>query len=114
MTIKVKEVVERFNLQVLAGEENLENNIDSVYMCDLLSNVLAHGKSQTLWITIQTHQNIVAVASLLNFSAILLPESLLPDEQTLQRAKTEGVTLLQSDKSAYTLAGELYKLGLKE
>lgn len=114
MKIKIKDIVERFNLRLIVGEENLENNIGSVYMCDLLSNVLANGKPETLWITIQTHQNIVAVASLLNFSAILLPENLMPDEQTLHRAKTEGITILQSDKTAYTLAGEFYQLGLKE
>ena len=112
--LKIEDLVEKLELKVINEGGNEEQIISNVYICDLLSNVMAKGKAQTLWITIQTHQNIVAVASLLNFSAILLPEDLMLDAQALEKAKNEGLTILSSSKTAYALAGELYQLGLKE
>ena len=114
MELKIEDLVEKLELKVINEGGNEEQIISNVYICDLLSNVMAKGKAQTLWITIQTHQNIVAVASLLNFSAILLPEDLMLDAQALEKAKNEGLTILSSSKTAYALAGELYQLGLKE
>jgi len=109
----LKEIIQELGLEVLVGE-NLENkNVQGVYICDLLSNVMAHGHEDDLWITIQTHQNILAVASLLNFSAILLPEGLTPDKVILEKAKNENVVILQSNQGAFDLAGRLYAVGLR-
>lgn len=107
------EIVNKLDLNVLAGE-NLENKcVRGVYICDLLSNVMAHGQADNLWITIQTHQNVLAVATLLNFSAILLPEGLKPEQSVLDKACKEKIVILQSPQSAFELAGKLYEMGLR-
>lgn len=107
------EIIKELNLRVLVGE-NLENkNARGVYICDLLSNVMAQGREGDLWITIQTHQNILAVASLLNFSAIILPEGLTPDENTLNKARDEKLVILQFTQGTFELAGRLYEMGLR-
>jgi len=111
--MKLKEIVEKLNLEVAVGDDLENKNVDGVYICDLLSNVMAHGQKDDLWITIQTHQNILAVASLLNFSGILIPEGFNPDAETLEKAETEGVVILKSSKSAFNLAGELYQMSLR-
>lgn len=106
------EIIKKLELQILV-EKGLDREVSGVYICDLLSNVMAHGKQGNLWITIQTHQNTVAVATLLNFSGIIIPENLDPDEITIKKAEAEGVAILKSRKDAYHLAGELYQLGLR-
>ncbi|MFZ7102307.1 MAG: DRTGG domain-containing protein [Peptococcaceae bacterium] len=110
--MKLAEIIRQLKLEIITGKK-MEQEVKGVYICDLLSNVMAHGKQGDLWVTIQTHQNIVAVASLLNFAAIIIPENLEPDEITLEKAATEEITILRTVKDAYHLAGELYQLGLR-
>ncbi len=111
--MRLADIVKELDLTVLVGEALDNQNVVGVYICDLLSNVMAHGQAGNLWITIQTHQNVLAVASLLNFSAILLPEGLSPERDVLEKAREEGVVILQSSLSAFELAGRLYELGLR-
>lgn len=110
--MRLADIVKELDLTVLVGEALESQKVVGVYICDLLSNVMAHGKTGNLWITIQTHQNVLAVASLLNFSAILLPEGLSPEQEVLEKARKEGVVILQSPLSAFELAGRLYAMGL--
>lgn len=111
--MRLTDIINELDLSVLVGED-LENvNVEGVYICDLLSNVMANGQANDLWITIQTHQNVLAVASLLNFSAILLPGGFAPEQGVLAKAREEGVVILQSPLSSFELAGRLYELGLR-
>ena len=53
------------------------------YTCDLLSWVMAHGKKGMAWITVQTHMNVIAVASLMEMSAVILPEGITMEGPSL-------------------------------
>jgi serine kinase of HPr protein (carbohydrate metabolism regulator) len=80
------------------------------YTSDLLSDVIANSKKGNLWITLQTHQNIIAVVKLKDLSGIIIVKNREPDEDTLQKAKEENVPLLVSEETAYELSGKLYEL----
>lgn len=110
--MKVEEIVEELSLKVLTGRDYLHREISSVYCGDLLSRVMAKSSKNSLWITIQVHVNIVAVASLLEMACIVIPENIDVDEKTLAKAEEEQVVVLSSPMSAYTLSGRMYKLGL--
>ena len=62
--MKVKELVEKLNLKVLSGEKGLDREIDGCYISDLLSDVMGNAMEGNIWITLQTHKNVMAVASL--------------------------------------------------
>lgn len=108
----VKEIVEKLNLKVLAGEEGLRNEITGVYINDLLSFVMAHGSEGDIWITVQIHPNIVAVAALVDFSCVLVPEGLEIEKVTMDKANNENIPILQAKEDAYTLCGRLKELGI--
>jgi len=111
--MNVGEVAEKLGLKVLAGSSGLSKKLTGVYICDLLSWVMAHGKKGNAWITVQTHTNIIAVAALLELSCIVVPEGIEVEEETLKKAEEEGIAVLQSEASAYELAKNLYKLGIE-
>jgi len=111
--MRLTEIIKKLDLSVLVGADIENKTVQGVYICDLLSNVMSHGQEGNLWITIQTHQNVLAVASLLNFSAILLPEDLMPDKIILDKASDEGIVVLQSAQGTFELAGRLYEMGLR-
>lgn len=83
------------------------------YASDLLSCVMAGAKKRSLWVTLQSHGNIVAVASLLELSAVIISEGAQPDPATIEKADEEGVILLGTDKSTFYIIGQLWELGFR-
>jgi hypothetical protein len=112
--MKLKEVVERLGLRVVTGQNSLDREVTHGYTSDLLSDVMANSKEGNLWITLQTHQNIIAVAKLKDLSGILLVNKRVPDEDTEKKALEERVVLLQTTETAYVSSGRLYAMLGKE
>ncbi|MDK2918013.1 MAG: hypothetical protein PWQ37_746 [Candidatus Petromonas sp.] len=109
----VKDLVEKFNFKLLTERDGLEKSVDGVYCCDLLSWVMSHAKNNDAWITVQTHVNVVAVASLLNLSCVIIPESIEVDEDTIAKAKKEGIPILSTDLNAYGIFSKFYEAGMR-
>ncbi|MDM8524127.1 DRTGG domain-containing protein [Desulfococcaceae bacterium HSG8] len=104
----VKELAEQLELKVLAGEEGLDREIKGGYCGDLLSEVMAKAPEGCVWLTVQGHQNIMAVAVLRDMSAVILVGGHSPDEDTKQKADKEGIPILLWPGSAFDLAGRIY------
>lgn len=83
------------------------------YASDMLSCVMSGAPRQGIWITLQAHNNIVAVAALLDLSAVIITENAIPEPATISRANEKGVTLFLTDLQTYEVAGRLWALGLK-
>ena len=110
--MKISELVKELDLTVFTKPDNLEREISGGYASDLLSNVMAQTIQDQVWVTIQAHQNIVAVASLINLSGIILAGDTLPDEKTIDKANEEDIIILGTKLSAFELIGQMYKLGI--
>ncbi len=110
--MNVGEIVEHLGLQVLTGTDHLDGEVSGGYVADLLSCVMAGAEAGDLWITLQTHANIVAVASLLNVAAIVVAESAPVPESTLTKAAEQGVVILSSSQPVYETVSRLAALGV--
>jgi hypothetical protein len=110
--MKLQEIVEKLELEVKSGEDRLDAEVKRGYVSDLMSDVIANSQEGDLWITLQIHLNIVAVASMKSLSGIVLINSRQPEENTLEKAKSEGIPLLVSGLPAFELVGRLYQLGI--
>jgi hypothetical protein len=110
--VKIGEILKRLELSAATGEKGLDREADAGYCGDLLSDVMANSKKGAVWLTIQSHQNIVAVAVLRELAAIILVNGRMPDEETKTKAQAEGIPILLSPLPAYELAGRLYELGI--
>jgi len=116
--MKLKKILE--NLPVSAFQmDNLselgelaEIEITGCYIGDLLSNVLAHARQGELWLTVQTHQNVVAIAQLLNLGGVVFLEGHLPQQETVEKAKRERIPLLTTQERAFEFAAHLTRMGL--
>jgi len=108
--MKVSELVKELELTVFCGEEGLGNEIRDGYSSDLLSDVMGHLDEGMIWITMQTHQNILAVASLKDAAAVLIVNGSSPDEETLQKGKEEGIPLLGTKLPSFEVGGKIYQL----
>lgn len=110
--MKVAELAEKLGARVLNEGVDLEGEVKSAYVCDLLSWVMAKGAQGTAWITVMNHINVIAVATLLDMACVLIPENIEMSKEVLDKAAEEGVPVLGSSKTSYELAGEMYALGL--
>ncbi|MGC9349058.1 MAG: serine kinase [Anaerolineae bacterium] len=112
--MKVSEVVEHLEFRVLAGADLLDSNeVNGGYVADLLSCVMAGADAGDLWITLQTHANIVAVASLLGISAIVVAEGAVVPETTVTKAEQQDVVILSSPAPIYETVAQLLELGIR-
>ncbi|MEW6228356.1 MAG: serine kinase, partial [Bacillota bacterium] len=87
--MKVREVVEKLECAVEAGSGGLDNDVRGGYASDLLSDVMAHAGEGDVWVTVQAHQNIVAVATLAGLSAIVVAGGVRCEPEAIARADRE-------------------------
>jgi predicted transcriptional regulator len=109
----VKELIDKYPFKKLAGSD-IEKEILNVYSCDLLSWVMAKGKFDTAWITVQTHSNILAVASLLDFACIIIPEGIEVEKETIDKANEQNVVILSTELDTFEIFKILYKEGIQQ
>ena len=110
--VTVGRAAEALGLATVVSAES-SGEISGAQVSDLLSYVMAEGKRGQVWITIQTHPNIVAVAGLAGMHAIFVAGGFAPEPETVARADEEEIGLFTSAETAYTLAGRLYELGVR-
>jgi hypothetical protein len=110
--MKLAEFVGEFKMAVKAVPGGLDREVKGGYAGDLLSDVMANSKEGDIWVTIQGHPNVVAVATLRDLAGIILANGRQPDVETVQRAEEEGVPILCTPLPTYEIVGRLYRLGI--
>lgn len=108
----IQKICEKINASVLAGGNNLDREIKGVYICDLLSWVMSHANKGNAWITVMSHANVIAVASLLDIGCIIIPENIEVDNDALKKAEEEGIPVLSSPLNSFQIAVELEQMGI--
>ena len=103
--MKLSELIQNLNLSVRSAKENLEREVTGGYASDLLSDVLAHSREGDLWITLQTHQNIAAVASMKDLAGIILVNGREPEQETIEKAEAEILAKDFDEVDATTVKG---------
>ena len=106
----LKDIVERLHLSVRTGQDRLDQVVTGGYASDLLSNVIANGKADSVWVTMHTHENIVAVAVLKDLAGIIIVQGRQPAAETMLKAIKERVVIMVSDLPAFETIGKLSSL----
>jgi predicted transcriptional regulator len=107
--MKISEVSASLGAEICQGEFD-DVEVTGAYTSDLLSDVMANSKEGGVLVTIQAHKNTVAVAALVNISAIIICNSRpLPDDM-LEAAKDEGICVIRVKENQFTVSGKLWEL----
>lgn len=106
----VQQLAEKLNLDVISGHQGLSNVISGGYVSDLLSDVMGNADAGEVWITLQTHKNVMAIASLKDLAAVVLVKNHPADEDTLEQSNQEGIPILSTSLSAFEITGRIYQL----
>ena len=108
----VRELAAALDLSVLTGNDHLDREVTGGYASDLLSCVMAGARAGDVWVTLQAHANVVAVASLLTLAAVVITEGVRPDAAATEKAEVEGVVLLSSPRTTFAVVSALAGLGV--
>ena len=110
--MKLIEIVNQLNLLVQTKTTDLDIEVTGGYVSDMLSDVMAHTKKGNLWVTLQIHQNTVAVAVLKELAGIILINGKQPAEETIKKAEQENIPIITTELSAFDIVCKLCKLGI--
>lgn len=108
--MEVKDIIKPLGLKLFTGDNGLGREVSGGYTCDLLSDVMGHSRAGQVWITLQTHKNVVAVASLRDLAAVIVVNGLTPNADMLEQAVEENIPVLGTEEGAFDISGKLFKL----
>lgn len=109
----LSEIIGRFGFTVLAPPANGELNVERGYASDLLSDVIGNADKDAIWVTMQMHTNIIAVAALKDVAAIVIVSHHRPADETIAIAGQKGVCVLGTGMTAFEVCGRLYAAGIR-
>jgi len=87
-----------------------DTELSGAYTSDLLSDVIANAKDGGALITIQAHKNTVAVATLVDVTAIIICNSRPIPDDMLASAKEKGIAILVTKQNQFTVSGRLFDM----
>jgi predicted transcriptional regulator len=108
---KLDALLTRLDAQALTETNGVD--VNGCYLSDLLSDVLAHAQPGALWITVQTHRNVVSVAATKDIAAVLFTCGRKPDAAVVVEAEEQGIALLATPLSTFEAAGKLWEAGIR-
>ncbi len=106
-----EELLAKVQLKKLSEFEPRE--VNGVFVSDMISDVMAGAKSGNLWLTVQTHKNVVSAGNLVDVSAIIITNGKEVPQDTIDLATKYDVAILSTEMQTFELVGKLYEAGLK-
>lgn len=108
--MKVSDIIKSLGLELISGQSGINKEVTGAYVSDLLSDVMGNSKEGQVWITLQTHKNVMAIASLKDLAAVIMVKGFRPDDDTVKQSEEEGVPVLGTTENTFEIAGKLYEL----
>ena len=111
--MKIKDIQHLLDAKLLAGgDESLENEVTSAFGCDLMSDVLAYVKDQSVLLTGLVNPQVIRTAIMLDMVCVVFVRSKMPTDEILELAKESGIAVMSTTKTLYESCGIIYSAGL--
>jgi predicted transcriptional regulator len=110
--MKIDELSQILNGRILSTG-HLSKEIETIYVSDLMSDVLTYGREAQLLITGLTNQQTVRTVEMVEIPAICYTNGKIPGTETIELANNKKITLVVTDLSTFQVTGKLFSAGLK-
>ena len=111
--MKLKDVVKLLSAQVLTGGELLDRQVETCCGSDLMSDVLAFTKRNTLLCTGLTNLQVVRTADVTELCAVVVVRGKRPCQEILDAAAENSLPILTTDCTMFEACGILYQAGVR-
>ncbi len=109
--MKLSELAKKTGLKSINQFKDKE--FESVYISDMVSDIITIGKPNALLITLQTHKSLIATGNLVDVAAIVFAKGKKPAEDVIQLADKAGIALFVSELDTWSMASKLFELGIR-
>lgn len=106
--LTIKQLVDDLGFELLTKHADVNRKPEFAYVSDLLSDVMGKAQENMIWVTSQTHKNIIAVASLKDLSAIVVVNERKVSQELVEQADKENVVIISSNRAAFDTVGLLF------
>lgn len=109
--MKISEIAEKTGLKAINDYGDRE--VESVYVSDMVSDLITSAKRNSVLITLQTHKSLIAAASVVAAAMIVIVKGRTPSDDVVELATKTGIALFTSDLDTWTFAKKLVQLGME-
>lgn len=107
--MKLQDMISQLGLKPLTRLE--EKEVTGIFISDMLSDVMSSAKAGDLWLTVQTHKNIVSAANLIDIAAVVVSTGKHVPQETVDLAERFHVIVLSTPMSNFELSAKLHSIG---
>ncbi len=109
----VGEIKDLLDAEVLCGEDFLDRTVHTACGSDMMSDVLAFVKDQSVLLTGLNNPQVVRTAEMMDMRCVIFVRGKTPDEATLSLARKHGIAVMTTPLRMYPACGRLYAAGLR-
>ena len=109
--MNLNEILNKVELAPITKIE--DRDVTGVFISDMLSDVMSSSQAGNLWVTVQTHKNIISAANLIDISAVIIAYGKKVPDETIELANRFHVNILSTSKSTYDLVKQLIEAGIE-
>ena len=110
--MKLRDIIQVVDGEVLTKQVNLEREIESAAGCDLMSDVLTFSKPDALLLTGLTNIHVIRTAEMAELAAIIFVRGKLPEPEVVRLAEEKEIPLISAHYSMFDMCGRLYEAGM--
>ena len=108
----IREIAERIEAVVYAEPDQMDEDLDSAFASDMMSDVLAYGEGHAVLVTGLLNPQIVRTAHMLDMSCIIVVRGKTASEEIKKLAAENEIALLETKMTMFQTSGKLYEGGL--
>ena len=109
----IADIIRILNAQIICGEDHLDTELHSACGADMMSDVLAFVKDQSVLLTGLVNPQVVRTADMMDMRCIVFVRGKEPDDMVVDLAKGREIVLLKTPLRMFTACGLLYESGLR-
>ena len=110
--MKLREIRDILEAEVLSGEAYLDRDVYAACGADLMSDVLAFVKNQSVLLTGLLNPQMVRTAEMMDICCIIIVWGKIPDAQTVKLTDDKNIVFMTTKNHMYAACGKLYSGGL--
>ena len=109
----IEEIRQILGAKYIVGEEWGHREVHSACGSDMMSDVLAFMKDQSVLLTGLCNLQVIRTCEMMDIICVVLVRGKQPDEAMIQMAKEKGITILSTGHRMFSACGMLYEKGLR-
>ena len=110
--MKIQQIAELLDAEILCGGDRLDMTVNSAFGCDMMSDVLAFVKDQSVLLTGLCNPQVVRTAEMMDMKCIVFVRGKMPPSEVIELADAAGLVALATNERMYAACGKLYANGL--